>query len=124
MPNAKEATRSASVNRAIAATARLSLLTSFRVPSGIPSAGEPAINCFDESHPFLEFFRYEIAFRAHLFTDVSPECLPEAGFDRKKFGPSVIFCETFSRGPGSNLAATRLAACGKCNSTLFALTNS
>jgi len=79
---------------------------------------EAAINLFDTSHPLLQSYQVRNRHFCPFSTDPSPKGLPEAGFGRKKFRPSVNFCETFPRRPGSNLATTRHASCGTGSSTL------
>ena len=97
-------------------TTRSRLFLQSNPARNLVGTSEPAISLFDRLHPLLECFQSGIAFPARFLLIVTPKGLPEAGFGRKKFRPSVIFCETFPHRPGSNLAATRLAACGRCNS--------
>ena len=80
--------------------------------------GEAAINLFDTSHPLLQSSQVRNRHFCPFSSDPSPKGLPEARFGRKKFRPSVNFCETFPRRPGSNLATTRHGSCGTGSSTL------
>jgi len=76
------------------------------------------INLFDRSHPILQSFHCGFAFPAHFQQMSVPNAYQKRDLARQKFGPSVNFCETFVRRPGSNLATTRHVSCGTGSSTL------